>query len=274
MPGRWRSPGRRDELNLGNPMEQRFTFDQAADVYGRARPGYPDALIGNVVSYAALKPDDRILEIGCGTGQATKSFARRGFPILATDPGAEMLRAARAGLSEFGAVEFLETTFEAWPMERAAFRLVVAAQSWHWVAPEVRFVKAAEALSPRGSLAVFGHVPVGLPTPLHERFKDIYLRRTGRWGPPPESLYLPNGPFAEWFADSGLFGPAEHRQYFWKWAHTASSYADFLCTRSDHRMIQPAIRDALLGDIAEAIDGHGGEFNLDYETHLYIARTR
>jgi SAM-dependent methyltransferase len=135
-------------------MEQRFTFDQAASVYGKARPDYPDALIDDVVSYAELKPTDRIFEVGCGTGQATKGFARRGFTILATDPGPEMLRGARESLAGLGKVEFLETTFEEWAVERAAFRLIIAAQSWHWVSPEARFSKAAKALSRGGSLAV------------------------------------------------------------------------------------------------------------------------
>jgi SAM-dependent methyltransferase len=225
-----------------------------------------------VVAYADLKPNDRIFEVGCGTGQATKSFARRGFPILATDPGSEMLGVARERLAGFGNVAFSETTFEAWPTERAAFRLIIAAQSWHWVAPEVRFSKAAEALSRGGSLAVFGHVPVGLPAPLLDQFKDIYLRQTGQWGPPPEAWYLPNGPFKGWFAESGLFEPVEHSRYFWKWRHTASSYVDFLQTKSDHRMMAAAKRDALLGEIARAINRHGARFDVDYETHLYIAR--
>lgn len=253
-------------------MEQRFAFDQVASVYSRARPDYPDALVDDVLSYADLKSNDRIVEVGCGTGQATKSFARRGFSILATDPGSEMLREARESLACFTNVEFLETTFEAWPIDRAAFRLVIAAQSWHWVSPEVRFSKAAEALAPDGSLAVFGHVPVGLPTPLLDQFKEIYLRQINKWGPPPEAWYLPSGPFKGWFMDSGLFNPVEHRRYPWKWRHTASSYVDFLRTRSDHRMMEPAKLDELLGEIAQAINNDGGQFEVDYETHLYIAR--
>ena len=253
-------------------MEQRFTFDQVASVYSKARPDYPDALVDDVVSHADLKLNDRIFEVGCGTGQATKSFAKRGFPILATDPGSEMLRGARESLAGFSNVEFLETTFEAWLPEQAAFRLIIAAQSWHWVSPEVRFKKAAEALSRDGSLAVFGDVPVGLPAPLLDQFKRIYLRKMGKWGPPPEVWRLPNGPFKGWFTESGLFEPVEHRRYFWKWRHTATSYADFLRTRSDHRMMEPAKRDELLGDIAQAINSHGGQFDVDYETHLYIAR--
>jgi len=59
-------------------MEQRLAFDQVADVYKTARPGYPEALVEHVVAYAELKQNDKILEIGCGTGQATKSSAAGG----------------------------------------------------------------------------------------------------------------------------------------------------------------------------------------------------
>ena len=162
-------------------MEQRFSFDQAASAYAKARPGYPDELINDIVAYAALQPSDRIFEVGCGTGQATEGFAKRGYPILATDPGLEMLHGARERLAGVSNVQFLQTTFEAWPVDREAFRLIIAAQSWHWVTAEERFSKAAEALSRSGSLAVFGHVPVGLPAPLLDSFRDIYLGRTGKW---------------------------------------------------------------------------------------------
>ena len=187
-------------------MEQRFSFDQIADAYRAARPDYPEALVQDVVAYAELNQEDRILEVGCGTGQATKSFASRGFPIVAIDPGPELLRGARESLAAFGNVEFLESTFEAWPANRGGFRLIIAAQSWHWVSPDVRFAKAAASLSAGGSLAVFGHVPVGLPAPSVARFKEIYLRQTGKWGPPPEAWYLPNGPFKGWFEESGYSG--------------------------------------------------------------------
>jgi SAM-dependent methyltransferase len=253
-------------------MEQRFVFDQIADAYKAARPDYPEALVEDVVSFAELKPRDEILEIGCGAGQATKGFAKRGFPILAIDPGPKLLAGARESLARFNNVEFLESTFEAWPASQGKFRLIIAAQSWHWVSPEVRFVKAAAALSPNGSLAVFGHVPVGMPASLVARFREIYLRHTGKWGLPPEAWYLPDGPFKRWFDESGLFGPVEHRSYSWKWRHTTSSYANFLRTKSEHQMQESAKREEMLGEIGRAIDEHGGEVTLDYETHLYIAR--
>jgi SAM-dependent methyltransferase len=251
-------------------MEQRFTFNQVASVYQAVRPDYPDALVDDVVAYAGLKPDDAVLEVGCGTGQSTRSFAARGFRILALEPGSEMVRTAAESLAKFGNVELVESTFEAWPAKPASFRLIVAAQSWHWVAPEVRFVKAAEVLLPQGSLAICGHVSVALPGRLLETFEQIYQRHAGKWRH--GSWYLPDGPFKRWFDESGLFGPVEHRRYPWKWQHTASSYTDLLRTRSDHRLLEPAKREQLLGEIGKAINGRGEPFEVDYETHLYIAQ--
>jgi SAM-dependent methyltransferase len=253
-------------------MEQRLAFDQVAATYAAARPDYPEALIDDVLADAGLQPGERILEIGCGSGQATKSFARRGCAIVAIDPGAALLREARESLAAFPAVELVEAGFEAWPAKEGAFRLVVAAQAWHWVSPELRFAKAAQVLSPGGSLAVFGNVPVGLPAPLLEDFRQIYLRHTGRWGLPPEAWYLPAGPIKAEFEQSRLFAPVTHRAYSWKWRHTTRSYSDFLVTRSDYRMLPPATREAVLAEIAQSIDRQGAAFAMDYETHLYIAR--
>ncbi|WP_247505566.1 class I SAM-dependent methyltransferase [Bradyrhizobium sp. 1] len=112
-------------------MEQRFTFNQIAGAYRASRPDYPKALVDDVVSYASLKPGDPVLEVGCGTGQATKSFAARDLQIVAIDPGGEMVRTARESLAGFDNVELAETTFEAWPQDRGPFRLIIAAQSWH-----------------------------------------------------------------------------------------------------------------------------------------------
>src|SRR4051812_6730684 len=114
-------------------MERRFSFDEVASLYDATRPGYPDALFSDVSEACGLVPGDRVLEIGCGTGQATRSLAERGLRILALDPGHDLIRVARERLGALPHVEFAETTFEAWRPLPATFKLVIAAQSWHWV---------------------------------------------------------------------------------------------------------------------------------------------
>ena len=53
----------------------RATYDEAALLYDQARPGYPEALFDDMVSLSGIPPGGRILEIGCGTGQATVPLA-------------------------------------------------------------------------------------------------------------------------------------------------------------------------------------------------------
>jgi SAM-dependent methyltransferase len=233
-------------------MEQRFVFNQVADLYDRARAGYPEALFEDVMTAAALSPGDAMLEIGCGTGKATEDFARRGLDIVALEPGGEMIGLAQRRLAAFSNVRFLETTFEAWPVERGRFKLIAAAQSWHWVAPKMRFAKAFEALREALERTYALHAPTVV-------------------GPPPEAGYLPSGPFAGSFEQSGLFGRVLHKGYIWSRRYSARSYVEYLRSVSRYQMLEAARRETLLAKVAAEIETHGGSFDLGYETHLYLA---
>ena len=54
--------------------------------------------------------------------------------------------------------------------------------------------------------------------------------------------------------------------------HTTRTFVAWRCSRSDHQLLPPAQREALLAAIAVAIDAHGGEIEVPLETHLYLAR--
>jgi len=256
-------------------MEQRFTFNTVADLYDQARAGYPQALYDDLMALANLSAGDSVLEVGCGTGKATEEFARRGLNVVALDPGPDMIAAARRRLNPTKSVRFVQTTFEAWPVEAGAFRLVAAAQSWHWIAPDIRFRKAFDVLAPGGALAVFGSAPEPVPQPFREALEKVYaIHAPELGGPPPEHAYLPSGPFARDFDLSGLFRQAVHKSYPWSRLFSARSYVEYLATVSRYRLIDEKRRKDLLAAIAEAIDANGGGFDAPVETHLYAARRK
>ncbi len=257
---------------MGDAMEQRFTFNNVAELYDRARAGYPEALYDDLIALADLKPGDPILEIGCGTGKATEEFNRRGLKVVALDPGPDLIAAARRRVAQSRSVHFIETTFEAWPVEAGAFRLVAAAQSWHWVAPEIRFKKAFEALAPGCALAVFGTSPEPAPQPLREALERAYaIHAPELGGPPPEHAYLPSGPFPRDFDRSGLFGRVTHKSYPWSRSFTAQSYVAYLGSISRYQLLDKERRETLLAALERAIEAHGGAFDAPVETHLYLA---
>src|SRR6266542_3166340 len=119
----------------------------------RARPGYPPALFDELAVPAGVGPGCRVLEIGCGTGQATVPLAERGGQIVAVELGADLARVARRNLARFPDVEVVVAAFEDWPLPTEPFDTVVAATAWHWLAPAVRVAKAAQALRPGRALA-------------------------------------------------------------------------------------------------------------------------
>ena len=55
----------------------RASFDEVAELYDRARRGYPAALVDDLVGAARLQPGSRVVEIGPGTGQATRALSER-----------------------------------------------------------------------------------------------------------------------------------------------------------------------------------------------------
>jgi SAM-dependent methyltransferase len=135
-------------------VEPGETFNTVASIYDAQRTGYPEALFDDLLEICRLEPDHRVLEVGCGTGQATVGFAARGLRVVAIDPGDRLLDVARPKFVEFPNVQFEIGSFEDWPLGERTFHLVAAAQSWHWVRPEVGFEKASRALSLGGHLAI------------------------------------------------------------------------------------------------------------------------
>src|SRR5215468_10660787 len=133
-------------------MRLRETFNEDAERYDRARPRYPAQMFDDLVA-AGVTPGARLLEIGCGTGQATVPLAERGYRVVAVESGADMAAVARRNLSAFDEVEVVTAAFEEWPLPDEPFDVVFSATAFHWIDPAVRVSKSADALRPGGLLA-------------------------------------------------------------------------------------------------------------------------
>lgn len=67
------------------------SFDAVAVQYAAARPGYPPALFDAVEELAGQPlAGARVLDVGAGTGIATRLLAERGAWVTAVEPGAAM----------------------------------------------------------------------------------------------------------------------------------------------------------------------------------------
>lgn len=253
-------------------MEQRDTFDTVAALYAQSRPVYPAALFDTLEVHAGLRSGARVLEVGCGTGQATRDLASRAAHVVALDPGANLIAEA-ARYADAPNITYVVSRFEDYAPDLAGFDLVVSAQAWHWVYPEIGHAKAAEALRPGGALAIFGHVPFAPDGDIGEAFRTIYERFIpGAWGQPPsQAAYLKTGPFADMIAASGRFAPAEHFFYPWTWVQDGKALGEYLRTDSSYRALPDDTRTALFDALSDAVTASGRPLQSRWETHLYIA---
>jgi SAM-dependent methyltransferase len=243
--------------NADTRLRRRQTLNAVAGDYDRVRPRYPSEVFDELCNLANLSPGARILEIGCGTGQATLPLAQRGFSVVAVELGQELAAATRERTSAFPAVEVANTNFEEWQARDRAFDAVVSFAAIHWIDPDVRYAKAAQLLRPGGALGVFDWEDT-----VSEDGDDFFVAVEEDYAAVvPEWRITPPSPHTErdWLkADieaSGRFGVAQERRFVWSVNYSASDYVAFLNTRSSYRILNETKRTELFGRIQRRIEG-------------------
>ncbi|MDH2429714.1 class I SAM-dependent methyltransferase [Sphaerisporangium sp. TRM90804] len=261
-------------MTTGDRERLRRTFDEDAELYDRARPRYVGELFDGLAELAGIGAGARVLEIGCGTGQATVSLAERGFRVVAVELGASMASVARRNLARFPLVSVVNSTFEEWELPSEPFDAVVSATAFAWVDPAVRVAKAADALRAGGALATVAthHVAGGTVDFFHEA-QDCYERFDPET--PPGLRLTPAADIPTDSAEvdeSGRFSPAAFRRYELDVEYSTDSYLDVLRTYSGHRALESGARTSLLNCIAALIDGrYGGTITKRYMFELRVA---
>ena len=246
------------------------TFGEVAEDFDRVRLGYPEALVDDVLGYCGSAIDGRsALEVGAGTGKATRAFVARGVPVVAVEPDNAM--AAILDRHFRDAVRIVRSGFEEYePGE--AFGLLYSADAWHWVRPEVRWALAGRALAPGGALALFWN---------NARINDPALRQsmvdTLREITPSivveDDLVTRDRLLHVWpgteLVRQPEFEDVDARLYQ---SHLTMSGVDYLThmgTRSQIRMLAEPVRARLFATLANVFDG---DVALTVDTGLYLAR--
>jgi SAM-dependent methyltransferase len=129
-------------------------FDEVAVEYDRNRPAYPDALVDRACEIAGIGDGDRVLEVGCGTGQLTRGLLARGLRVTALEPGERLIGIAAENLKDAGDVELVHAPLEDAGLPRERYAAVLSASAIHWVDPDLSWRKIADALAPGGTLAL------------------------------------------------------------------------------------------------------------------------
>lgn len=255
--------------------EQRLVFGEDAELYDRARPSYPPALLDDVAGLVGTPA--RTLDVGCGTGKATVPLARRGLGGVAVEADPSMAAVARRNLAPHPGWRVEVSDFEAWqPGDRLApFDLVCSAQAWHWIDPEVRYAKAHSLLRPGGWLALWWNRPVEEETPLRAAMEEAYESLAPELparGIGPRGIGTRGTATVEAVPAGLAFAEVLRRSYSWSQRYTAAEWTALLRTQSDHRLMEPRRREALLGEVGRLIEDHGDVYTHPYVSLLWAAR--
>jgi SAM-dependent methyltransferase len=242
----------------GSRRELRGVFDADAEAYDRTRPVFPDALFDDLVTAARLGRGDRVVEIACGTGQATVPLAERGLAVTAVELGAALADLARVRTARFPGVSVVTSSFEDWEdTDATPVRAVAVFNALHWIDPGVRYAKPAALLAPGGTMVV-GACRWARPADAEPFWSEVQedYRAVGFAGsppPPPQEIgtwHFP-GEAREYFDEVASF------RYPFQRSYTAADYLAQLGTQSGTRALGPGLAGEFLTRVRNRLDALG-----------------
>lgn len=259
---------------MSRDRDWRLVFDDVAELYDEARPGYPEELVEDVLALSRIPTDGRILEVGCGPGNATLPFARRGYHILGIELGERLAALAAEHCRPYPDVEILNSAFEDWEVEESAFDLAISAEAFHWIPSEVGYPKVARALKASGSAALWWHTPVDPATEWSRRIEEVHRTEApGLLEGVAEPVDAMLTRITNQFADSGCFGEVTVRKHSWSVSFTADRYVKQARTWSMYKRmgVEEPARERIFAGMRDAIDRVGGQVDVPHAAALFHA---
>lgn len=255
--------------------EKKSWYSTVAQAYDRTRPRYPEALLQQVWGLAQLPPQARILELGCGPGIATTAFAAQGFSMVALEPSPEAVAIAQHNCQSYPDVKIINSTFEEYAIAPTSFDGVLAASSFHWVAPEIRCQKAAAALKPQGKLILLWNVPPQPHQAVCEALRAIHEAHE------PSLMNVISGrdrqedltQFGQELEDSGLFTDIIFTHIIGEKTYSVDDYLALLSTLSPYIALDNQTRQNLFSDLQDTLLKTAGEtFSTTFLAAAHVAQ--
>ncbi|MBD2181920.1 class I SAM-dependent methyltransferase [Planktothrix sp. FACHB-1355] len=249
-------------------------YSEFADAYNKARPRYPKELIYRAVEVAKLEKEATILEVGCGPGNATIAFAELGFSMLCIEPSQTFYQLVRQNCAQYPNVEIRNTSFEEWQLETQRFNAVLAANSWHWIPPEIKYPKAAAALQENGYLILLWNM---MPQPAYEVYQALHqvYQSQGVSIPAYEQMEtqaeIIRG-FGQDIIDSGMFKGLVSGHLLCEVTYNIDDYMTLLSTLSFYRIQDPEKMNFVFQSLRSVLESNwGSDIHVSYLSAFNIA---
>jgi len=233
-------------------------WGDSAEVYERARPGYPPEAI-DFLHGLGLGPDGDVLDVAAGTGKLTRALIAAGARVTAVEPLFAMRQMLQQRLPE---ATVMEGTAEHIPVQDASMDLVTVAQAFHWFDAEAAMREIARVLRPGGGLAAIWNVRdervewMAMIRELIEEHKSgTPDHRSGHWRRPFEAPGTP-------------FGPVKLETFSHSQEVSRADAVDVFASRSYVAALPEPERSALLERVAEQVP-RTEPVTIPYVTELY-----
>ena len=254
-------------------MELRETFNEDAVSYDRYRPDYPQELFRDIFSYSGIGKGSSLVEIGVGTGQATRPFLEAGCKVCGVELGDKLSAFAAEKFRAYENFAVHCGDFMEFPFEEASADLVYAATAFHWLPQEEACRKIKRILKPVGTLAVFRIHP--FPNRMNDAANAANRRVYDKLRPTDEKIVefseADCAPLVEALRAQG-FRDVEAKLYRRVRTLPTEDYIGLLKTYSDHRVLESELRRRFEDEMREAINAVGGSIRIYDTVALYLAR--
>ena len=250
-------------------------YGRIAEAYNKVRPRYSLELIDFAIDNARLSPGDKILEIGCGPGIATTSFASRGFNLVSLEPNPEACQLAKKNCAIYPDVEIYQTTLEEWTLKPKGFDVVLAATSIHWVSPEIGYPKIAETLKDGGSLILLWNAGLQPNEEINKLLKPIYEAYAPSLKPfkarkrEKEELQA----LGQKVVNYGYFKPVASRETIIEVNYSFEDYLLLLSTYSPYIALETQQRQNLFAAIEDLQETCGKQILLSYLSMVQVFKS-
>ena len=239
-------------------------FDSVADLYERARPGFPDAALDHLVERLGIAPGTTVVDLGAGTGKLARRLVPTGARVVAVEP-LESMRAKAAELVP--GLEILAGTAEAIPLPDGFAEAVVAAQAFHWFRGEEALAEIHRVLHPGGALALVWNRR-DMEDPLQRAFERAIERHRGN--APAHRSYR----WRDVFERTALFGPLELSTFPFVHEMDRETLVARAASISFVAALPDEERRSVLDDVAALVEGRPEPFPFPYVTEVYVSARR
>ena len=251
--------------------EKKNWYSPVARIYYDARPGYPQDNINYAVTQARLSSDACILEIGCGPGNATVALAKFGFSIECVEPNQDFCDLIRENCASYPNVTISNTSFEDWEIKAQQFDAVVSANAFHWISPEIKYTKAAEALKQDGSLILLWNMTPEPKYQIYQAIKEVYQTYAPtlvRYEGAEVQTEILNS-FEKDVLASGCFKELLTQTRSCEVTYSVDEYLDLLSTL---RKLNPETKKLLFKELRSKLERFGDNLQLSFLSTVQIAK--